>query len=151
MKNKIMFYYSKAGDLHKFDFSSAAELNIRDRAELTKSKSSDPSHIKKNRDTYSFYGTSFQFSEIDYTIISDYTQSQKAFDKLSDSKFSGYRADPSGLQEDSFKYRSERVVYVTIEGLRESYNGDKLLYGMLERYYDELSLNASYYYSQGVS
>jgi SNF2 family DNA or RNA helicase len=148
MKNKIMFYYTKSGDLHKFDFSSAAELNTRDKAEITKAKSFDPDDIKANRDTQSFYGTSFLFGESDYEVVVGYNTSKSTFDQLSDFKFQGYREDPWGAQAHSLN-KSSKIIFVTLEGLRESYQGDKKFYGLVENYYDELSISAAYYYSQG--
>lgn len=148
MKHKIMFYYTKSGDLHKFDFSSAAELNTRDKAELTKQKSFDPEYIKKHRSTQSFYGASFFFTEQDYRVIVDPTAARATFEEFMKFKFQGFREDDQGAQQKAKLY-GDMLILVTVEGLRESYNGDKELYEVIEQYYDELQLNAAYYYSHG--
>ena len=148
MKNKIMFYYTKGGDLRKFDFSSSSKLNLRDKAELTKEKATDPQFIKENRDTQSFYGASFFFTEKDYRVVVDSTAAKNTFDELMKFKFQGYRDDSQGMQQSAENY-GERMVLVTIEGLRESYQGDKEFYEVIEQYYEELRLGAAYFYSQG--
>jgi hypothetical protein len=148
MKHKIMFYYTKSGDLHKFDFSSAAELNTRDKAELTKQKSFSPEYIKEHRSTQSFYGTSFFFTEQDYRVIVDPTAARATFEEFVEFKFQGFREDDQGAQRKAKLY-GDNMVLVTIEGLRESYNGDKEFFEVIEQYYEELQLNAAYYYSHG--
>ncbi len=149
MENKLMFYYSKGGELRKYSFSTSSKLNVRDMAELTKQKSFDPEYIKENRDTQSFYGTSFLLSEYEYGKAVGYDTARQTYDRLNDLKFDGYRVDESGEQEATFKRQQERRALLTIEGLRDSFNGDRKIFDILEMYYDELKLGAAYYYSQG--
>lgn len=145
VKNRMVFYYTLNGDLRKHDFSSSSPLDIRDRAELMKEKSENPAEIKSNRDTMSFYGTSFVMHPDDFSKAYGYQEAEKRFREMltkGPETLSGYRAARDGMP-------LSEGAYITIEGLRDSFQGDKLLFNLVNDYYRELSINAATFFMQG--
>lgn len=145
MKNRMMFYYTLNGDLRKHDFSSSSPLDIRDRAELMKEKSENPGEIKSNRDTMSFYGTSFTMYPDTFAKAYGYKESEDRFREIltkGSENLSGYRPARDGMELSD-------GAYITIEGLRDSFQGDKILFRLVQDYYKELSINAATFFTQG--